>query len=142
MKKRNLNHKNDWKTPPYVYDPLNEEFDFNFDPCPYQHDLDKWNGLIIDWGERTFINPPYDVDLKKEFVLKAISESKKGKLCVVLIPVSTSTKLFHDHILPNKKDIRFVERRIKFHGVNTKGVYVTNGSAMHDSMIVIFDGRS
>lgn len=141
MKNRNLNHKDDWKTPPYIYDPLNEEFNFNFDPCPYQHDLNKWDGLLVDWKERTFINPPYSADIKKEFVLKAISESKKGKLCVVLIPVSTSTILFHDHILPNKKDVRFVRRRIKFHGVNTKGVYTTNGSAMHDSMIVIFDGR-
>lgn len=142
MKNRNLKHKDDWKTPPYFYDPLNEEFDFDFDPCPYQHDLNKWDGLKVDWGERTFVNPPYSVDLKKEFVLKAISESKKGKLCIVLIPVSTSTKLFHDHILPNKKDIRFVKRRIKFHGLNTKGVYVTKENAMHDSMIVIFDGRT
>ena len=87
------------------------------------------------------MNPPYSRKLKEAFVIKAIEESKKGKLCVMLLPVSTSTKLFHEHIQPNAKEIRFVKGRIKFLGVNTKGEYVTNKSPMHDSMVVIFDGR-
>lgn len=141
MKNRNQNHSDDWKTPEKVYNPLNEEFKFDFDPCPYQHDLTKWDGLKIEWGQSNFINPPYSRKLKEAFILKAIEESKKGKLCVMLIPVSTSSAIFHDHILPNKKDIRFIRGRVKFAGVNTKGEYVTNNSGMHDSMIVIFDGR-
>ena len=141
MKNRNQNHSDDWKTPDKVYNPLNEEFKFDFDPCPYQHDLTKWDGLKIEWGLSNFINPPYSRKLKEEFILKAIEESKKGKLCVMLIPVSTSSAIFHDHILPNKKEIRFIRGRVKFAGVNTKGEYVTNISGMHDSMIVIFDGR-
>ena len=71
-------------------------------------------------------------------MLKASEESRKGKTCVMLLPVSTSTKLFHDYILPNAKEIRFVKGRIKFKGINTKGEYVDNKSPMHDSMIVIF----
>lgn len=50
MKNRNLDHKDDWKTPSYIYDPLHSEFNFDFDPCPYQHDLTKWNGLEIDFS--------------------------------------------------------------------------------------------
>lgn len=142
MKNRNLNHKDDWKTPEKVYNPLNEEFEFDFDPCPYQHDLIKWDGLKIEWGQSNFINPPYSRKLKEAFILKAIEESKKGKLCVMLIPVSTSSAIFHDHILPNKKEIRYIRGRVKFSGYNTKGEYVTNNSGMHDSMIVIFDGRN
>lgn len=141
MKDRNLKHSDDWATPPYFYDELNKEFDFNFDPCPYQHDIEKWNGLEIEWKERNFINPPYSRKLKDAFVKKAIEESKKGKLCVMLLPVSTSTKLFHDDILPNQTEIRFIKGRIKFCGVNTKGEYVTTKAPMHDSMVVVFDGR-
>lgn len=89
-------------------------------------------------GGCNFINPPYSRDLKEKFVKKAIEESKKGKKCVMLLPVSTSTKLFHEHILPNQKEIRFIKGRIKFLGINTKGEYVTNKAPMHDSMIVIF----
>lgn len=141
MKNRNIAHSDDWQTPPYIYDPLNREFDFDFDPCPYKHDLLKWDGLAIPWRCRNFINPPYSRALKEAFVKKAIRESKKGKLCVMLLPVSTSTLLFHEHILPNKQELRFIKGRVRFIGVNTKGEHVTNKAPMHDSMIVIFDGR-
>ena len=56
----------------------------------------------------------------------------------MLLPVSTSTVLFHEHIQPNAKEIRFVKGRIKFIGINTKGKLVDNKSPIHDSMIVIF----
>jgi site-specific DNA-methyltransferase (adenine-specific) len=152
MKNRNLNHSDNWATPPYFYDKLNEEFDFDFDPCPYNTGELEFDGLTIDWGKRNFINPPYSQKLKEDFVKKAIYEAKKGKLCVLLLPVSTSTKLFHSLILPNAKEIRFIEKRIKFIGINSKGEYVNwdywkhcppigvrqkNNSGMHDSMIVI-----
>jgi site-specific DNA-methyltransferase (adenine-specific) len=141
MKNRNIKHSDNWATPPEIYDRLNDEFKFTFDPCPIEHDVTEWDGLEIDWKERNFINPPYSRKLKEAFVIKAIEESKKGKLCVMLIPVSTSTQLFHKYILPNKKEIRFIEKRIKFCGINTKGEYVTGKCGMHDSMLVVFDGR-
>ncbi|QDP55058.1 MAG: putative adenine-specific methylase [Prokaryotic dsDNA virus sp.] len=137
MKNRNLNHKDDWKTPDDLYMQLNEEFNFDFDPCPYMHNVEKWNGLEISWGQRNFVNPPYSRKLKDAFVKKAIYESKKNKLCVLLIPVSTSTILFHDFILPNQKEIRFIRGRVKFEGYNTKNEYVRNKVGMHDSMIIV-----
>ena len=130
--------KHYWLTPDDLMKELNDEFKFDFDPCPLQHDTKKWDGLKIEWKERNFINPPYSRKLKEAFVLKAIEESKKGKICVMLLPVSTSTKLFHHHILPNQKEIRFVFKRIKFKGVNTFGQYVNDKAGMHDSMVVIF----
>tara|TARA_B100001113_G_C21101696_1_gene619039 strand:+ start:1626 stop:2060 length:435 start_codon:yes stop_codon:yes gene_type:complete len=137
MKHKIRSHSDDWETPKELYDKLNKEFDFNFDPCPISHDITKWDGLKIEWKERNFINPPYSRKLKEAFVKKAIEESNKGKLCVLLIPVSTSSKLFHEHILPNKKEIRFIKGRVKFIGVNTFGKRVADKDAMHDSMIVI-----
>ncbi|MDH4127678.1 MAG: phage N-6-adenine-methyltransferase [Spirochaetota bacterium] len=138
MKDRNIIHSDNWETPEYIYNPLHTEFNFDFDPCPINHDLSKWNGLEIEWGKSNFINPPYSRKLKEKFILKAISESKKNKICVMLIPVSTSTKIFHEHILPNKKEIRFLKGRVKFKGINTKGEYVEDKYPMHDSMIVVF----
>lgn len=137
MKNRNLIHSDNWETPSYIYDELNKEFDFDFDPCPINHDISKWDGLKVEWGNRNFINPPYSRKLKEAFVKKAIEQSKKGKLCVLLLPVSTSTVLFHDYILPNKKEIRFIKGRVKFIGYNTYGEKVSNKAGMHDSMIVI-----
>ena len=140
MKNRNINNHDNWETPSYLYDKLNKEFNFDFDPCPICFDEitpDK-DGLLIEWGQRNFVNPPYSRKLKEAFVKKAIKESKKGKLCVCLLPVSTSTILFHDYILPNAYDIRFLRGRVKFIGYNTFGEKVDNKAGMHDSMVVIF----
>lgn len=156
MKNRNLNHRDDWATPPSFYKELDKEFCFDFDPCPFMHDVSDWDGLEVEWGQRNFVNPPYSRKLKEAFVRKAIEESRKGKLCVMLLPVSTSTKLFHDYIFINQTSIRFLRGRLKFIGINTRGEYVNwhlwdkaapeaavhvQDNGMHDSMIVIFDGR-
>jgi len=92
-----------------------------------------------------FVNPPYSQKLKEAFIIKGIKESKKGNTCVFLIPVSTSTKLFHDHIKPNAKDIRFLRGRIKFGKIDKDGNFYLplnakgkTQSGTKDSMIVIF----
>ena len=77
MKNRNLIHSDNWETPSYIYDELNKEFDFDFDPCPINHDISKWDGLKVEWGNRNFINPPYSRKLKEAFVKKAIEKVKK-----------------------------------------------------------------
>ena len=139
MKDRNLDNHNDWKTPDYVYNKLNEEFKFDFDPCPLHNDIEKWDGLRNDWsGDSIYCNPPYQRILKEAFIAKAIQQSRRGKTVVMLLPVSTSTKVFHELILPTADEIRFVSKRIKFQGVNTKGEMVDSSVGMHDSMIVIF----
>ena len=142
MKNRNIQHSDNWETPKDLYNRLNTEFIFDFDPCPICYDGNlQFDGLSIEWGNRNFVNPPYSKKLKESFVLKGIEESKKGKLCVFLLPVSTSTKLFHDHIVPNAKEIRFLRCRVKFIGYNTYSEKVENKCGMHDSMIVVLGGE-
>ena len=138
MKKRNLNHKDDWATPKDFYKQLDSEFNFDFDPCPLKHNISKFDGLLVEWGMSNFVNPPYSLKLKEAFVKKAIEESKKGKVSVLLLPVSTSTKLFHEYIKPNAKEIRFLKGRICFEGTDSKGNIVKNRHGMHDSMIIVF----
>lgn len=137
MKNRNLQNQDSWATPKDFYDKLNEEFHFDFDPCPLFAEFDGLDPVCV-WGKSNYINPPYSQKLKQEFVKRAVSESEAGKVCVMLLPVSTSTKLFHEVILPNAKEIRFIKGRLKFEGVNTKGELVSDKVGMHDSMIVIF----
>ncbi len=127
MKNRNNKNSDNWATPKDLYEKLNKEFNFDFDPCPIntgEITPDK-DGLLIDWGGVNFINPPYSQKLKEAFVIRAIEFSKKGRVCVMLLPVSTSTKLFHDYILPNASEIRFLKGRVKFEGINTFGELVT-----------------
>ena len=135
MKNRNLSHSDDWATPKAFFDELNAEFHFDFDPCPLK--CESFDGLSVEWGKSNFVNPPYSRKLKEAFVKKAIEESRSGKRVVLLLPVSTSTRLFHDYIKPNAKEIRFIRGRIAFVGVNTKGNHVEDKKPMHDSMLVI-----
>ena len=136
MRNRNILGGDDWITPLELYNKLDQEFNFNFDPCPLHSNI---NGLEIDWRSRNFINPPYSRKLKEAFIKKAFEESQKGNLCVMLIPVSTSSKVFHEIIYPNA-EIRFLKGRVKFECINLSNEKVNKNGVMHDSMIVIFRG--
>ncbi len=147
MKNRNLKHSDNWATPKAFYNELDKEFHFDFDPCPLNESeiTPEKDGLLIEWGQRNFINPPYSRMLKEAFVKKAIEQTGGGKLCVMLLPVSTSTAIFHDYIKPNASEIRFIRGRLKFSGYNSKGEPVNmpvegslKNQGMHDSMIVVF----
>ena len=85
MKNKNNNTHDNWQTPKHILDQIEKEFGKFFDPCPINADF---NGLEIEWKSVNFINPPWSIKLKTAFVKKAIEESKKGKVCIVLIPVS------------------------------------------------------
>ncbi len=109
-KKLMFSSKNqNWQTPPEIYDQLNKEFNFDFDPCPVNP---KFDGLKIDWGERNFVNPPFGREQPK-WIKKGFEEWKKGKLVVFLIPARTDTIAFHKYIYPNA-ELRFIKGRLKF----------------------------
>jgi phage N-6-adenine-methyltransferase len=121
-----------WQTPPEVYDPLNKEFNFNFDPCPITYKNGDPDGLLVEWGTSTFCNPPYSNTAK--WIEKASEESKKGKTIVMLINAVTDTIAFHKYIY-NKAEIRFIKGRIKF--INPLEPLKRNPN-VKASMIVIF----
>ena len=101
-----------WITPPELYQKLNEEFNFNFDPCPIEWTPQTHpNGLEIEWRERNFVNPPYSK--VADWIKKSSEESAKNKLVVMLINAVTDTKAFHQYIY-NKAEIRFLQGRLKF----------------------------
>lgn len=127
--KNRIPMKDDWETPKEFLYELQREFGVMYDPCPLNADFDglgRWK-----WMKTNFINPPYSRKLKEAFIRKAFEESKKGKTCIMLLPVSTSTKIFHEIIYPNA-EIRFIKGRLKFNNLKTAG--------QMDNMLVIFRG--
>ena len=140
MKNRNLPSRDDWATPKNLLNHLESEFGKMFDPCPINP---KFDGLKIKWpkDKTIFVNPPYSRKLKEAFIEKAHEEWTNGCEVVMLLPVSTSTKVFHLYIY-NIAEIRFLKGRVKFKGINTKGRKVDNKCGMHDSMIVIYHKQS
>jgi site-specific DNA-methyltransferase (adenine-specific) len=110
-----------WSTPPDFYKKLDEEFHFDFDPCPLNPTFD---GLQVKWGKRNYMNPPYG-----RVIGKWVKKASENKMTVCLLPARTDTRWFHDYIY-NKAEIRFIKGRLKFG--NSKN------SAPFPSMIVIF----
>ncbi|GAG20871.1 unnamed protein product, partial [marine sediment metagenome] len=81
----------DWRTPKGLYQELNKEFCFDFDPCPPNP---KFDGLNICWGKCNFCNPPYGTQIKK-WIKKGFEEWQRGKIVVFLIPSRTDTSYWH-----------------------------------------------
>lgn len=118
--------KMDWKTPKAVYQVLDSEFGFDFDPCPTNPDFD---GLKVEWGKTNFVNPPYGRELPK-WINKGYKEHLKGKTVIFLIPSRTDTRWWHDYIM-KANEIRFIRGRLKFND--------QENSAPFPSAIIIFE---
>lgn len=98
-----------YATPRDIYRILDGEFHFDDDPCP----LNGEGGLVRSWGKSVFMNPPYSNPTP--WVKKAYEESLKGSVVVGLLRGDTSTRWFHDWVLPFA-EIRFLKGRLKFNG--------------------------
>ena len=130
----------EWGTPQALFDELNEEFQFDLDPCSTHenakcdlHYTKAEDGLQQDWtGHRVYCNPPYGREIGK-WVKKA---HDSDCLTVMLLPARTDTQWFHKYIYgAGGVSIRFLPGRLYFND--------GNGRAPFPSMVVIFeDGRA
>jgi len=118
----------DWRTPTEIYNGMDKEFHFDFDPCPNNPNFD---GLTCEWGNSNFINPPYKTKIQDAFIKRAFEESKKGKLSVALIPVRTASRRWQNFILnQDSVEIRFMPKRFKFSDYSAPAPF--------DSAVIIF----
>ncbi len=142
----------EWETPDSLFNVLTEEFHFNYDLACTSENIKTVNGSMADRGLNglefspddrkeysIWCNPPYKAKPKEAFAKKCyeLSLLPNVKNVVLLIPAATETNMFHDLLIPNC-EIRLLRKRVKFMGVNTKGVYVTDKSGQSGSMICIF----
>lgn len=127
-------HSTEWTTPQWLFDELNEEFNFTVDLCATKenrkclkyYSVDN-DGLQRDLtGERVFCNPPYGAKELPKWIKKCACSKC---LSVMLLPARTDTKAFHDFIY-KKAEIRFIKGRLHFGN--------SANSAPFPSMIVIF----
>lgn len=100
-----------YATPISFYNKLDSEFKFDFDPCPLNSTID---GLSVSWCGSIYVNPPYSNI--EPFIRKGIEEIRKGNATrvVYLIPTRNDTKYFHELIMNNATEIRFVKGRLNF----------------------------
>lgn len=128
----------EWSTPQYLFDKLNEEFHFDLDVCANESNHKcalyydrKQDGLKMPWeGHVVWCNPPYGREIGK-WVKKACYEHvAHGTTIVMLLPARTDTRWFHNHVL-GWSTIRFLQGRLKFGD--------SKNSAPFPSMLVIYN---
>ena len=124
-----LSQRSDWRTPKALYQALDAEFAFDCDPCPTHPTMD---GLTMEWGRTSFVNPPYCRELPK-WIAKGYAEAQKGKTVVFLIPSRTDPRWWHDYCM-KADEIRFIRGRLRFDDSGTVAPF--------PSAIVIFKGGS
>ena len=84
-------HTDSWVTDAWVM----KMFEDFFDPCPLNpnwNPYDFQDGLMLDWKDKTFVNPPYSNPLP--WVEKAIRENHQGKYIALLLKHDTSTRWY------------------------------------------------
>jgi len=131
-----------WATPPEIFRPLDEEFNFTLDPCATADNAkcarfftEEQNGLDQSWaGERVFMNPPYGREVYA-WTRKARLEAGHGALIVGLLPASTDLAWWHDDIV-GRAELRYLRGRVRF---LTGGPYRASG--FFASVIVIWRPR-
>lgn len=133
-------HKScEWSTPQELFDQLDAEFHFDVDVCETDENAKckkyyttQDDGLSKSWVGTVWCNPPYGRAIG-QWIRKAFVEAANGSTVVMLLPVRTDTKWFHEYIY-GRAEIRFIRGRIKFGG--------SKNAAPFPSMIVIFKGAS
>ena len=100
-----------WATPKGLFNELDLEYHFDFDPCPLgESENDGSAPLFTSWkGRRVFCNPPYN-----KGITRFLERAREADVAVFLLPSRTDTKWFHDIVLPNAKEIRFIKGRLRF----------------------------
>jgi phage N-6-adenine-methyltransferase len=129
----------EWRTPPEVFGPLNDEFHFTLDPASTdenalteRHFTEEQNGLEQDWGtERVFLNPPYGAEVAA-WTAKARQAAESGALVVALLPASTDLRWWHEDVIGHA-EVRYIRGRVRF---LTDGPYRASG--FFASVIVIW----
>jgi len=116
------NDKRYWLTPPEIYQELDREFHFDFDPCPYP--LPKgFNCLDVPWGKMNYINPPFRKDDWQygtghtSLIRRAILEQQNGNSSVIIYNTMSHFRLLVEASGSTK--IRSMGR-VRWLDVNTK----------------------
>lgn len=102
-------------------------------------DPTRRDGLAGDWatdalaaGGAVWMNPVYGRTIGA-WMAKAAETARAGATVVCLVPARTDTRWFHDHVLAEGAEVRYVRGRLKFGDATTGAPFA--------SLVVMYRGR-
>lgn len=118
--------RDDWMTPPEVFNPVNDIVQFDLDACATNADVARVDPFIdprtdalrikwADYGKRVWCNPPYGRGIKHWFK-KAHEEADGLESLVMLVYANTDTTYWYEHVYCclNAWMVVFLKPRVKF----------------------------
>lgn len=113
----------EWETPPEILAALGL---FDMDGCKPG---EVWDGLILPWRGRVWINPPYGPDTGKW--LNRLAEHGNG---IALVFARTETRMWAEHVWAKADGILFLRGRLHFY----RGGKRAEGNAGGPSVLVAY----
>ena len=137
--------KHYWLMPPEKLNPLNDEFNFDFDPCPFPRP-EGFDGLETDWGKSNWVNPPFTGMAKEPgkrkigpmaWARKAITEREKGNTSVLIFPIYQVRVI--SFLEDQGAEIRYAGK-IRWLAVEDKTANPTDSSNIQPCLLLIVRG--
>jgi site-specific DNA-methyltransferase (adenine-specific) len=145
-----------WNTPEWILDAVRKTFrgPIDLDPCDNEFSVTKptvsfrlpdTDGLKANWGEvshrigkriNVFCNPPFgrseDGTSVADWVKKCREQMTYPTInsIILLLPASTETTFWHEHIWPTATAIAFLQGRVSFLLNGKMGGASTKGTAL------------
>lgn len=117
-----LSNSDNWRTPQWLFDQLNQEFNFKIDLCADDNNTKRYlyyslqNDALAEinqWDQTSFANVPYS--RAKPFLIKAYEQSRKHHVTIViLLRVDTSNNWWYEHVVQKASETRFIVGRLWF----------------------------
>lgn len=129
--------REDWETPPSIFEPLHAEFRFTVDGAAneanaklprYYWNVDEHTELPPN--ERIWLNPPYGFKNLDFWIGRAYRASLMGSTVVCLVPANTGQPWWHKWVVGKASEIRWIKGKVKFVGAPS--------SAPFPSCILVF----
>lgn len=131
-----------WITPPAVLAALQNEFKFDFDPCPFPRP-ENFDGLQVNWGKSNWVNPPFTGMAKQPgkkkigpmaWARKALAERENGNLSVLIFPIYQVRAI--SFLEDNGAEIRYMGK-IRWLAVEDGSVNPTASSNIQPCLLLI-----
>lgn len=112
--------RDDWVTPDWLFrwcSVVWGPFDMDVAASELNHKVALYltaveDGLLSQWGPCNWCNPPFN--LAAEFTERAAVMATRGGSSLLLLPVATGSRWFHDNVFHEASELVFLRGRVAF----------------------------
>lgn len=112
------------RTPESILKIVRNEFgEVLYDPCPFNPQFDPKvhkNGLTTDWGEVSFVNPPYS--FVRPWLKKAREQWLLGKTVVLFVKLASLATKYSRTYIPGA-EVRVLVDKVQFPGYQKTAIF-------------------